>query len=159
MRRGVNDLAVRARAGGERDFDQLHLIVARRDRRLVRVALAGRGTKRARRQHGTLRVRLRFSTRLDGLRVRLGGRNVTPRFARGPRGASAALAVDDGLRFGRNRLVVVAWTKDGRWARTRRTLVVDRRAPLPAAGRDRVLRVGTRAPLDAGASRPANEAG
>jgi hypothetical protein len=156
MRRGINDLAVRARAGAERDFDQVHLIVGRRDRRLVRVALAGRGTKRARRQHGTLRVRLRFSTRLDGLRVRLGGRNVTPRFGRGSRGASAALAADDGLRFGHNRLVVVAWTQDGRWDGTRRSFVVDRRAPLAAAGRDRVLRVGTRARLDAGASRPAH---
>ncbi|MBD0282327.1 MAG: hypothetical protein ICV69_09065 [Thermoleophilaceae bacterium] len=155
MRRGANDLAVRTRAGGERDFDHMQLIVARRDRRLVRVALAGRGTKRARRQDGTLRVRLRFSTGLDGLRVRLGGRNVTARFRRGARGASAALAVDDGLRFGRNRLVVVAWTKDGRWDGTRRRLVVHRRAPLPAAGRDRVLRVGTRARLDAGAARPA----
>jgi hypothetical protein len=134
MHHGRNLLVVRSSAGGRRDFDLAQLMVARRDPKLLRVAMGGRGTRSARASDGSLRVRLRFPARVDGLRVRLNGRGVTARLRRGARVATASLSADAGLRFGRNRLKAVAWTDTGRWDGARATLAVDRRRPLAAAG-------------------------
>jgi hypothetical protein len=62
-----------------------------------------------------VRVALRVPARTTRLRVRVGGRNVTSRFRR--RGGSlrvANLTRGDGLRYGRNHLVVLAERRGGR---------------------------------------------
>jgi hypothetical protein len=66
------------------------------------------------------------------------------------------LSADDGLRPGRNRIVVLAYrAKTGRWARATRNVWMSRRTPLVAAGPDRSTFSGGTLRLDGGDSRPA----
>ncbi len=67
-----------------------------------------------------------------------------------------ALAADEGLRFGRNRLTVTAVDRrGGRIEVERRTLRITRAAPLAGAGRDRRATAGRALRLDGGRSRAA----
>lgn len=70
----------------------------------------------------------------------------------GPRRWRAALGPKDGLRYGRNRLVVTAFTASGRYQRVRRVFLVRRNRPIADAGRDRRGRVGQAVRLDGSAS-------
>jgi hypothetical protein len=73
--------------------------------------------------------------------------------------ATIPLSADDGLRPGRNRVVILAYQQqDGDWARQTRTVRVSRRSPLAAAGQDRRIIAGTPVRLDGGNSLPAQSA-
>jgi len=77
-----------------------------------------------------LRVAVRVPARTSRLRVRVGGRNVTARFRR--RGGSlrvARLSRPDGLRYGRNHLVVLAQRRGRRPVLEARSFVLARRDP------------------------------
>ena len=128
LSRGLNQIYVWARAGGRTDFDFQPVVVARDARRFVTVRGALRGTRR-----NTPRVRVltrdeprRIVARLNGDRVRGDFVDVT--------GAATpeSLGPEDGLEYGRNRLVVRAWHEDGRFDREVRNFVVRRTAPLAA---------------------------
>jgi hypothetical protein len=84
----------------------------------------------------------------DRLRVRLNGRDVTRAFG-GHRGLphDAWLGASDGLRHGRNTLVVTAHRRD-RSQRVRRTIVVPKGTPIPGAGADQTAGVGDAVRLD-----------
>jgi hypothetical protein len=88
--------------------------------------------------------------------ARLNGRDVHREFLSGVGGLKPAqLGADDGLRFGRNQLVVTAFDEHGPADTDRRSFTIARRAPLAAAGPDR--RADTGAPLrfDGRRSQPA----
>jgi hypothetical protein len=63
------------------------------------------------------------------------------------------LAANDGLRFGRNRLVVTAFDANGRYQRLRRSFTIRRDRPLVGAGRDRRTLVGLPTRLDGRSTR------
>lgn len=131
LRRGVNILHVTARdrAGG-RDFESVRFLVTRRTTGLVRSRIAGR-------RGPVPRLTVRWRGEPDVVRVRLNGRRVE-RHASSERGRMRlALSASHGLRFGRNRLTVLAASRRGVHDVETHTLRVSRRLPLPAAGRDR----------------------
>lgn len=148
---GRHELYVRARtrSGGTRTAVRSFNVATRRAS-LVAVRRPRIGTRRA-------PVAARVKLRRGRMRARLNGRNVRRAFEPGRKGRiqTARLTVHDGLRFGRNRLVVTAFTANGRYKRVRRTFKVSRRHPLADAGRDRTTRVGARLRLNGRRSRPA----
>jgi hypothetical protein len=151
LRRGINHLVVRTRDGsGGRDPDSVSFVLARRDRGLV-TPVTPRARRKAR-ASGTLAVAFRLRRPPDRFRVRLNGRDVSHAVPGGllRRGR---LAADDGLRFGRNRLYVVARTDEGTWDAARHRVVVSRARPLAAAGRSATVVAGTRIRLDGRRSR------
>jgi hypothetical protein len=82
------------------------------------------------------------------------------RIARAKRGpvpsSTIRLSADDGLRPGRNTVVVLAYREsDGSWARAVRHVWVSPQAPLVAAGQDRRVAAGSTTRLDGSNSRPA----
>ena len=131
--RGSHKLVVRARAGGGKwDFDAVRFVVARPGRGLVSGLEASLARGSGRGASGVLQARFRLGTPLDALRVTLNGRNVTKAFGVGRR-RRATLGADEGLRFGRNRLRVLALSAAGRYQRRSASAVVSRRAPLAGA--------------------------
>lgn len=99
------------------------------------------------------------STRpLARLLVAVNGRRVIQSrlLDRTARSARLRLGANDGLRYGRNAIVVQAVAAGGRrFSRLTRRLRVPRTAPLPGAGSDRRAAVGRVLALDAGGSRRA----
>lgn len=149
--RGVRDISAKATTGDPRPgFDLKRVILARR--RSGYVAL-----RAPRRTSGRLRARIRIGRAPSAVVVRLNGHNVTRAFRRHHKlRRSAVLTAGDGLRFGRNVLVVKAVQRAGRYARRSVVVRVLRRRPLAAAGRDirRQARVSIR--LSGRRSRPAS---
>lgn len=133
---------------GRRDFDLVRVVLARRDRGLLRAE--------TRRTRDGVALRLRLSRRPDQLVARLNGRDITREIDwRQLRRHSVALSPDEGLRHGRNVLRIRAVHRGGGYDIEERSITVARSRPLAAAGRDR--RHPTRAPitLDGRASRAA----
>lgn len=124
---------------------ETHFVVARPAKRLVRVRGLRKGVT------APVRVRARVAAGAR-LRAQLNGRRVHDRFERRGRWRVAELAADDGLRFGRNRLVLTAFTEQGRYERLRRAFVIRRDRPLVGAGRDRRIRAGRPVRLDGSAT-------
>jgi hypothetical protein len=154
LRTGPNDLVVRsADRRGRRDFDLVRVIRGRRHPRLLSVRLRGAARRHLIRTSGTLRLRVRLRGRVERVAVRLNGRAV-PGALPGDALRRARLAADDGLRFGRNQLTIIAWHHRGAFDRERRVVFVSHARPLPAAGRDRRLRTRARQRLDGSRSRP-----
>ncbi|MQA75349.1 MAG: hypothetical protein GEU88_13570 [Solirubrobacterales bacterium] len=142
-------VTVRTRAG-EEDVIASDFTVAGGHADLVHVRRPRVGTQAA-------PVQARIALEGGRLRARLNGRNVRGAFERRGDGRirTAELTVHNGLRFGRNRLVVTAFTREGRYERVRRTFHIRRDRPLADAGRDRTAPVGKRLRLDGRKSRPA----
>jgi hypothetical protein len=133
---GRNHLFVKVRLrSGRTDTRAVHFTVAKRQRGLLRLLGAPSGPANA-----PLHVRA-IARPAGALRARLNGRDISRLFLRG-RGARwrADIAAQDGLRFGRNRLVVTAFSRAGRYERIRRTFRIRRVRPLVGAGRDRRVR-------------------
>jgi hypothetical protein len=149
LHRGPNHIVVyvRDRRGRTRTIARRFHLAAARTHRLVSLHAP-------RRVAGAARVRLELGSVPHRLRVRLNGRLVGAALA-GRIVRTGTLGADDGLRFGRNRLEVLAWHRSGRWDAERRTIVVSDARPIPAAGRPRRIRAGKRIRLDARRSRPA----
>ena len=83
------------------------------------------------------------------IRALLNGRGARRSFERRGSGRWVGhLGVKDGLRFGRNRLVVTAFTHSGLYQRVSKSVLVSRRRPLVDAGRDMQARVGQRGAPD-----------
>jgi hypothetical protein len=102
-----------------------------------------------------LRVRVRARSRPVRTVVRLNGRRVEHAFVRRARARLApVVSASHGLRFGRNRLKVVAWHRNGTYDVERRSFVVHRTRPLAAAGIDRMGRARSPLRLDGTRSRP-----
>lgn len=159
VRYGLNTLRLRARdRRGRLDVHVVRFALVRRDGRLLTVAAP-------RRASGGARVRLRLLDPRATVTARLNGRPIDrPRGADAGRDARSgegrlrtlALAADERLRFGRNRLTVTAVDRaGGRVEVERRTLLITRRAPLAGAGRDRRATAGRALRLDGGRSRAA----
>ena len=96
----------------------------------------------------------------DTLHARLNGRSVARLFdERRPGRWRAALAAQDGLHFGHNRLIVTAFDAEGgAYQRVQRTFRIRRNGPLVGAGSDRTTRSGARLRLD-GRSTKASQRG
>jgi hypothetical protein len=149
---GRNHIYVKARAGS-RGADELHVLLARRARR----PLVLRRREHGRYERPPLDVTVRGSGSI--LRARLNGVRARSSFVRTGAGRwSAHLSTKDGLRFGRNRLVVSVFNARGTYRRAVRTVWVRRDRPLVEAGRDRVVRVGRSIRLDGRLTRPGRKA-
>jgi hypothetical protein len=153
--RGSHKLVVRALAGGGRwDFDAVRFVVARPGRGLVAGLSASVARGFGRGARGVLQARFRVARPLDGLRVTLNGRKVTRAFGQGGR-RRATLGADEGLRFGQNRLRVLAWSASGRYQRRSASVVVSRRAPLAGAARVGLALAGRAVRLESHAAQAA----
>lgn len=151
LARGLNHLAIRTTAGSRSDFDSLDLVVARRDRGFLTLREAPRGSTA-----GTPTVRAIWRNAPHGFRARLNGRDVSREFlTRVGTATRARLGADDGLRFGRNRLVVTAFDERGRFDREVRGFRIRRTAPLVVTKPERRVGAGLPLRLDARGSRPA----
>jgi hypothetical protein len=102
-------------------------------------------------RHGVPWVVIHTKTRPGRIDVRLNGRDVTENFVR-PDGKprKATLSPTEGLRRGRNRLVVVAVAKGKR--HTERRTIIEHSHLMPAAGHDREIWPGQRVRLDGSGS-------
>lgn len=98
-------------------------------------------------------ARLNLSAVPDDLRVSLNGRPVTPLFNAHLTGEQrVALAPEDGLRFGANRLVVEADYQGAAVPARTVNFNIGRTKPLASAGPDRRVAVGGRVQLDGSGS-------
>ena len=134
LRPGVNHLFVRT--GRSEDFDRVAVIVARRAPELLRLTDPDVGKARA-----PVRVTARVG---DGatLRAWLNGRRVAHAFRPEGRRYVGSLGANDGVRPGRNRLVVRAYrtSRSGRSAvRDAESTTFRLRGVIAGAGRDRIV--------------------
>lgn len=145
---GEDHLSVTTRGrGGGRQVAQTDFLVARPSRGMVALQALGDGHR------APVTARLRLA-RGAQLRARLNGRPVGTEFGRiGARRLAAQLAADDGLRFGRNRLVLTAFDRDGHYQRLRRSFTIARDQPLVGAGPDRRVVAGNAIRLDGSSTR------
>jgi hypothetical protein len=151
LRPGLNGLHVRVtRPGGGTAVDSVHFRSVARRAPLVRSVTVRRGTD------APLVAGIALAKGVDSVRARLNGRDVRYALERtGPRARVARLAADDGLRFGRNRLLVTAIDRsNGTHQRVLRTFIVLRGCPLVGAGPDGVARQNAVIRLDGRSSRP-----
>lgn len=106
---------------------------------------------------GEVRIRLRSEPLVFS--VRLNGRDVTRSFdeavVKYRTQRVGRLAADDGLRFGANRLQIVAAAADGAYLSVSRVLRVRLAAPLVSAGSDQRTIAGARVTLDGSATQAA----
>jgi hypothetical protein len=147
---GVNHLYVRARDGrGRRDFDSVRFLRVRRTSGLLTASARPRRAPR-----GGLAVHVGLARGTDRVRGRLNGHRLGAALGSGRRRA-LVLDADDGLRFGRNRLVLSALDEAGRVDFERRLVRLRRSRPIPGAGPARRARVRRALRLDATRSRAA----
>ncbi|ADB49860.1 hypothetical protein [Conexibacter woesei] len=125
----------------------------RRDDRGLAIGRSGRIADRA-----ALHVRVVDGRRRapHATRVWLNGRRVETRLGLtgDRRGLEGPLGGDDGLRYGRNRVVAEVERHDGTLAQRTRVFAVSRRAPLVAAGAGRRTSAGRSVVLDGSRTRP-----
>ena len=152
---GANRLHIRAIRGDRRDSERLELVFAKRDPGFLSVRGAPDGATSR-----TPVVRARWSGAPNHLQARLNGKTVHREFLT-TLGTTkpARLGPEDGLRFGRNRLVVTAHDGKRRFDRQSRSFVVTREAPLAATGPDRRVTAGRPVHLDARRSKPTGRGG
>jgi len=150
LKSGSHVVGATASRGGRTATDSAHVFVPGRRARLMRVDLPRRGGS-------PLPVRLKLVDEHTRLRAFLNGRRVDHFLAIADAEANrrVSLSAAEGLRFGRNRLTVLAYRDDGTWSRVTRTVTVRRSQLLASAGVDRVVRMGRRVRLDGLASRAA----
>ncbi len=148
---GPNHLFVSTvdRAGDE-DFATARIVVGERHKGFLSLGVRARTASSV-----VAKLRLRSQPDLK-FRARLNGRGIANRFR--PSfllRRTAHLGADDGLRFGRNVLKVIAVRRDGVYDVERRVIDVRRTRPLVSAGPDR-LTAGLRpVALDGRRSKPA----
>ncbi|MGV1049832.1 MAG: hypothetical protein ACOYD4_15060, partial [Solirubrobacterales bacterium] len=153
LKRGVNYLYVRARlAGGREAFAYRRFVVVERNRDLLSGSALARGPGAApvvasTRSHPTGVV----------LQAKLNGQPVGTAFVHRAGRHRAELGADDGLRFGRNRLRLLAYDAGGHYDLEKRTFVVLRDRPLPGAGPNRQARRGAPIALSGESSRAARK--
>lgn len=151
LARGRNHLFVQARRAGRFEADSVHFTAARPRPGLLRLGGLRSGAQRA-----PLALVAR-APRAGELRARLSGRSASALFERDADGVwRARLAAHNGLRFGRNRLTVTAFNRDGWYGRVRRIFRIRRTQPLVGAGRDRRMRKGGAVLLDGRSTRAAH---
>lgn len=143
---GAHSFGVVAKAGRRRASDDATFIVPGDKARVLRV-LRAKGTPIA--------VRVRLPKPATYFRAYLNGTRVDRRFGRPNRRGirAASLSPSDGLRFGANRLRLLAYRPDGSYARVTRRIRVPRTHGLAAAGVDRQIRPRQRIRLDGRAAR------
>jgi len=145
---GVKYVHVSARVGGRTRSDHVEFAVGRRSPGFLRLGRVGVGS------NGQVAVGARTRRAAHGFQVWLNGRPVTGYFdGRGSRLRVAHLDADQGLRHGRNRLLVEAFGEDGAYARTLKRFRVRRSKPLAGAGRNRTVDVRRAVRLSAKKSR------
>jgi hypothetical protein len=152
LRYGQNSVFVDNRKGSSGGAAEVHFTLARPVRHLLRVRRLERGSVES--PPLGLRVRARGAQ----LRVRLNGHPAGNSFERRGGQWLGSLSAKDGLRFGRNRLNVTAFTSSGRYQRLHRSFVVRGGRPLADAGRDQLTRTGAPLRLSAAATRPGGSA-
>jgi hypothetical protein len=136
------------RPSGALQTESVHFTVARRLPGLLAVhGLVGRV------QQAPVTVRL-FTPDGSVVRATLNGRGVGGAFRRLRGGGRlGVLAAVNGLRFGRNALVITAFSRRGVYSSVRRTLVIPRTGPLANAGRNRRVRLHSAVRLDGTSTR------
>jgi hypothetical protein len=150
LRYGVNYLYVRTRRGRKRETDAVRFVLARRSETLMTSPLAARSAGA-----GRTRLRLRLGSGSAVVRATLNGRRIRTLATSGG-SRSMTLDGDQRLHHGRNRLVLVAFhKKKGTYDVERRTIIMRRSRPIPAAGGKRRIGPGRKIRLDARHSRAA----
>lgn len=141
---GRNRVTVAAGRGSARTAASAGFVAQRRESRLLSL------TDRLQRSKRTpLRVRLAVRKGASAVTLRLNGRRIPLDLDAGRRVQRVALGADDGLRYGRNRLVAVAHRDaDGTTDRETRVVSVGRATPLVGAGPHRTTRPGRAVVLD-----------
>lgn len=120
---------VRWRSRRQPGGTQVHFTVGRRSPRMLRVT----GTRA---RHAPVVIRAR-APRADVFRITLNGHSVAGEFPRTKGGIwIGTLAADNGLHFGRNRVVVTAFNRQGAFDRVSRAIVLPPTGPLVGAGPD-----------------------
>jgi len=150
LRPGLNHLYVKTKssaAGSEFTFSRF--VVARRQSG----GILGVGPLRVRSGDAPVSVKLAHGND-KRLRARLNGEPVGDVFRhRRATSRRARLGADDGVRFGRNRLRLIAFDESGRFDVESRRFRVSRGRPIASAGRDRSTAIGDAVRLDGRASR------
>jgi hypothetical protein len=150
---GSATAAVRAKTSSGQDLFGYAFFVVGRARPTL---LAGR--LRVTHGEGTVALHMSLRDRPTTMQVRLNGRRVRLLVLPAPGRAVVRLTTTNGLRFGRNRVSVLAFdAQTGRWARSSRSFKVTKGLVLASAGGDLQVTVGTSTPLsgstELGASR------
>lgn len=151
LRAGANNISVSVSGkGGNRVYRSQRFVVGKRRHGFLTVAAP-------RRTSGSVGWTLRTKRRADLLlRASLNGRGIDHLLDPGARGRQQLrLGADDGLRFGRNVLRVLAARRDGSFDVERRTIFVPRSGPLVGAGPDRRAAGRNAVRLDGSSSRAA----
>jgi hypothetical protein len=144
LRFGPNTLFVRVRdARGRVDRDTVRFIRVHRVGSYLEL-----GPRSPRVSAGRLSLRVQVPRPSSTVRTSLNGHSVSRALPTLGRRRSSALDADDGLRFGRNRLVVLAFDERGVFDVERRTVVIPRTRPIPAAGAPRRARLRRLVRLD-----------
>ena len=98
--------------------------------------------------HNGWQAHLELSAKPEALQVKLNGKRANHLFIPGKGTQDARLAPDDGLRYGRNVLEVIAVSKGRTYPTETVIFRVERRQPLASAGRDQAVRVYSPVRLD-----------
>ncbi len=146
---GVNDVFVRT-SGGR--FEHSSFIVARRDNSLMTVTSLRKRTGVA-----PVRVAVRHASG-SSARAYVNGRRVDRAFAQEGRLLVGRIGANDGLRFGKNKIVVLvhkthAHRRQSTYDVASKTVRLRRAAPLASAGRDRTVTANDFVRLDGRASK------
>lgn len=157
LRVGANSLFVEAfGSSGRLGVAERHFTVAVPVRGLLRL----RRLERGRYERPPLGIEMRTRSQQVNVRARLNGRGASRSLQRlGNTRWRAILSAKDGLRYGRNRLVVSGYTTGGRFQRVIRHFIVSRLRPIADAGHDRLAWQGRPLRLSAAATRPTRRAG
>lgn len=152
LKRGANYLYVRARlASGREAFAYRSFFVVKRSRDLLSGGSITKGSGAA-----PVVASTRSSPTGVVLKGKLNGRPVSAAFVRRSSRHRAELGADDGLRFGRNNLHLLAYS-GGRYDVVHRTFVIPRDRPIPGAGPNRQARRGAAIALSGKSSRAARK--
>lgn len=132
----------RGGSGGKRDFEEVAFTRVHRTPGLIRQFEVSYS------RNGGVEVNLLPSTLSARFKVTLNGRNVSKQFRTGtPLRRRVLLGASDGLRHGKNKLVVRAHTHHGQYLKVRRTFKVGDTPTIAGAGPDKVIAAGQAATL------------
>ncbi len=151
LRYGLNSLTIEAQnATGASDFVGRSFTLARRTPGLLSAPNAVSNIV-----SGRQNLSLIFRDPRALVRIYLNGRRIDNPLADYGRRRSMPVDADEGLRFGRNDLALVAFVPDrGTYDTESHVFQVARRAPIPSAGPDHLVRIGETVQLTGARSIP-----
>jgi hypothetical protein len=141
LKRGENRLKIHSRTkAGKVDYDEVAFTFAVKQANLASISRPGAGSVAA----APVAATVRTGSGIVSFRATLNGKNVSGDFSAPSKAGvrTAALGAPEGLRYGRNRLLVVAVSSRGTYASAARTFRVANTRPLAHAGSDHRTKAG-----------------